>query len=201
MNSMKGLFLVGLGLASAFLGALIMFRALNATATVSHPIRPMAAMFGLTAIMLIATGCYGFAVRGFTNRLAQLTMLFGVIGAIGVSLRWFLPARILVAGVALTALWLLLRRREGRCNLMALAVVLLFVAIGTPLLNVPYAAARRYFGNEQWICVALGCGLIAALAGLAGAAYTAGSRLLPIDLNSTSRIGPAAGKGPKATAL
>ncbi len=182
MNSMKGSFRVGLGLACAFLGALIMFRALNATATVSHPIGPIASRFGFTAIMLIATGCYGFAVRGFTNRLAQLAMLFGVIGSIGTSLQWFIPARILCAGVALTALWLLLRRREGRCHLMALVVVLLCVAIGAALLAVPYAAASRYFRNEQWICVALGCGLVAALAAVVGVAYTAGSRLLPVEL-------------------
>ena len=186
MNRMKGSFRVGLGLASAFLGALIAVRALNAAGTVAHPVGPAARLLGIAAILLIATGCYGFAVRGFTNRLAQLAMLFGVIGGLWVSLQWFIPVRILCAGMALTALWLLLRRREGRYQMMALVMVLLCAAIGTALLAAPYAAASRYFRDEPWICVALGCGLVAAMAAVVGAAFTAGSRLLPVELRNGS---------------
>lgn len=182
MNRMKGSFRVGLGLASAFLGAFIAFRALNATATVSHPVGPVARQFGFAAILLIATGCYGFATRGFSNRLAQLAMLFGVIGGLGVSLRWLIPVQIVCAGIAVTALWLLLRRREGRYHLMALVIVLLFAGIGTALLAAPYAAARRYFRGEPWVCVALGCGMVAGLAAVVGVAYTAASRLLPVEV-------------------
>ena len=181
MNREKGSFRVSVGLASAFLGAFIAFRALNATATASHPVGQVARQIGFAAILLIATGCYGFAARGFSNRLAQLAMLFGVIGGLWVSLQWFIPVQIVCAGIAVTALWLLLRRREGRYHLMALVIVLLCAGIGTALLAAPYAAASRYFRDEPWICVALGCGFVASLAVVVGVAYTAGSRLLPVE--------------------
>lgn len=182
MNKLKGIFRVGLGLASAFLCAFLAFRALNATATVSHPVGPVARLFGFSAVLLIATGCYGFAVRGFANRLAQLAILFGVIGGLGVSLQWSIPVRVFCSGISLTVFWLLLRRREGRCQLMALAIVITSAAIGTALLAAPYAAASRYFRGEAWICLALGCGMVGALVAVIGAAYTVGSRLVSVEL-------------------
>ena len=182
MTRRKGLFRIGLGLASALLGALIAFRGMNATATAAHPVRPAAQLFGFAAILLVTTGCYGFAVRGFTNRLARLAMLFGVTGCLGASFAWFLPAPILCACVALTALWLLLRNREGRCHLAALVIALLCEGIGTALLAAPYAAANRYFRDIPWMCLGLGLGMLVALAGVAGVAFNIGSRLIPAEL-------------------